>query len=50
VVPDLASIEKIVLSCVFTAKTSGSAVLGEPSLKAFQFSAELNRLTMVSSQ
>ena len=30
VVPDFASMAKIELSFVFTAKTSGSAVLGEP--------------------
>ena len=49
-VPDFASMVKIMLFCVFTAKTSGNAILGEPNLNAFQFSAELNLFTNVSSQ
>jgi len=35
---------------VFTAKTSGNAMLGDPSLNAFQVSTELNLFTRVSSQ
>ena len=48
-VPDFASMVYIVFSSVFTANTSGNAILGDPSLKAFHFSALLNRFTKVSS-
>ena len=49
-VPDFASIVNMVLFFVLTAKMSGSPTLGEPSLKPFQPSVELNLFTRVSSQ
>ena len=38
------------LSGLLTDKTSGNAILGEPSLNAFQSLSVFSRLTSVSSQ
>ena len=45
-VPDFASMVNMVLFSVFTANTSGSAILGVPNLNAFQFSVFLNLFTI----